>query len=270
MTYNLVSVNGFTSELDHPFQYEQSTGELIARDDLDFEADVEWRVRVSAADPTGNTAEAEILVTLRDINDNAPIFIDGPYDAIYTNLQTSRIYIFNSEDLDRGINGLYDMEIVGAERSGDSVVVTINATDFGNPSLTGSTTVTVDISQLLPCSLVDFTLEYTRGGDESTLFASALCDFSQAPQDVSIVLGGSHTFQCAARGSADLTITYRWLHNGSFITESSANGSLTLTNIQFSDAGSYACRATNALGTIQASPPAFVGVLGRLDHVTFM
>ncbi|KAL9975056.1 hypothetical protein ACROYT_G012172 [Oculina patagonica] len=75
------------------------------------------------------------------------------------------------------------------------------------------------------------------------------------PQEVTPVIGSSVHLPCVAE--SDLRTTITWTKDGmsSFPVESSflLNGTLVIENIKKSHEGSYTCRATNALTTIEAN-----------------
>ena len=74
------------------------------------------------------------------------------------------------------------------------------------------------------------------------------------PQEVSPIMGSTVHLPCVA--DSDLRPTITWTKNGepSLLVESNVlqNGSLLIQNIKKSHQGSYTCRATNALTTIEA------------------
>ena len=73
---------------------------------------------------------------------------------------------------------------------------------------------------------------------------------TQQPQSIAGTLGGSATFAVTARGTQPLS--YQWDLNGSAITNATTS-SLTISNIQFSDAGSYFVIVTNSVGSVEST-----------------
>ncbi|XP_068232681.1 neural-cadherin-like isoform X1 [Palaemon carinicauda] len=107
------SLSGQGIDVEHPenshFQIVSSTGEIFARKPLDRDhpgGRPNWGLTVFAQDEggTGLVGYSEIVVHLRDVNDNAPIFLQ---DLYYGNITE---------------NGEYDQE-----------VVTIKAEDYDDP-----------------------------------------------------------------------------------------------------------------------------------------
>jgi len=74
--------------------------------------------------------------------------------------------------------------------------------------------------------------------------------FVSQPAPVVALAGSTVGFSASASGTAP--IYYRWLKNGSIIS-GATNNTLTLTNVQNADAGSYALVASNSVGTATSS-----------------
>lgn len=74
--------------------------------------------------------------------------------------------------------------------------------------------------------------------------------FLTQPSSVIAVAGGTATFSATVSGTAP--ISYQWLKNGAAITGATSL-TLSLTNLQNSDAGAYALRASNSLGAVTSS-----------------
>ncbi|MHB8519340.1 MAG: LamG-like jellyroll fold domain-containing protein [Limisphaerales bacterium] len=71
------------------------------------------------------------------------------------------------------------------------------------------------------------------------------------PQSQNAVFGAGVTFTVSAGGSAPLT--YQWTFNGNDLP-GATNATLTLTNLQDAQAGTYGVRISNALGTVTSVP----------------
>jgi len=85
------------------------------------------------------------------------------------------------------------------------------------------------------------------------------------PASVSVDPGATATFAVAATGSVPLS--YQWRRNG--VALSGATGtSLTLTNVQSADAGSYSVTVTNNLGSVSSNPAVLSVRLARLTNVS--
>ena len=86
----------------------------------------------------------------------------------------------------------------------------------------------------------------------------------QQPESQTAVEGDAVTFSVTAVGTPPLS--YRWRRNGAAITPYRIGGStLTLTNVQLSNAGSYSVIITNSLSTGVLSSSAVLTVLADSD-----
>lgn len=259
-----MTVNGMAQELNHPFTLDLFTGTLSARRDLNFEEESTWVIKISAQDPSSNMATHFIYVTLNDVNDNPPMFLGTPYRPLYAQETQQLVLRPEAEDVDTGLGGLFEMAVEGYEQISDSqYTINLTATDFGRPRLTGRVTFLLEIAaSLVPCRFVGFELSHTNLTTMGELSVVSLCGFKQEPVDADFVLGGNHVFSCRAISNQGAELSYQWIRNGSHVA-GGTSPQLTITNIDFEDAGQYACRASIAgLGAIQTRP-AVATVLGK-------
>ncbi len=82
------------------------------------------------------------------------------------------------------------------------------------------------------------------------------------PEDLEVTVGGTATFTVTAIGTAPLT--FQWRKNGALLTNGArisgaATATLTVSNVDLSDAASYSVGISNALGT-RTSPAALLTV----------
>ena len=157
------------------FEVDSTSGALTAPQGLDAEAYTHHVVTVRASD-MGNPIEhddIDIEITITDINDNAPVFTDGPYTlpsvteaqlsfgvvgsvtaedidltspnnvivSYFLVTEDSRFIIDNSGEI------TYNEEL-DADVGDPNIVLTVGATDSGSPSLTGYTTVSFVIGEI--------------------------------------------------------------------------------------------------------------------------
>ncbi len=105
-----------------------------------------------------------------------------------------------------------------------------------------------------------------RSGDETVGYARATFDYTppslplwvQQPRSQFVLDGGTVTLKALAIGAGP--ITYQWLWNGEELA-GATNTTLTLTGMTANQAGAYAVRASNALGS-QLSATATLAVVG--------
>ncbi|XP_062865096.1 protocadherin Fat 1a [Trichomycterus rosablanca] len=88
------------------FSIVPDTGELKTLDDLDYEEEAVHRMKVRAVDGGGRYCEAEVEVTLVDVNDNAPRFSSDPYTiTVFENTELhTPVAQLQATDLDTGSN----------------------------------------------------------------------------------------------------------------------------------------------------------------------
>jgi hypothetical protein len=144
--------------------------------------------------------------------------------------------------------------------------VTFSATATGTPApslqwyrnsqaLGGATSATLTLNNVQAGDAGAYALVATNAAGSATSQAATLTLLSQPaaapsitsePSNVTAAIGGTATFSVTATGSP--TPSYQWRKNGANIGGATGS-SLTLTNIQEADAGSYSVIATNAFGS---------------------
>lgn len=84
------------------------------------------------------------------------------------------------------------------------------------------------------------------------------------PQSQTAELGASVGFQVGATG--DPPLIYQWLFNGTYgVSGVATNPALNLTNVQFTQTGSYSVVVSN-LSAAVTSPPAFLNVIAPVER----
>ena len=166
--------DAFNLSFSYDDTLERTIGQLYQLDPFDRESTTNFTLFVRAVDE-GNelfrrTSEATISVTVIDVNDNSPVFVDAPYSVRvpeHTNISTFLLQVV-AEDLDSGTNAEVSYQIVPSisefEIDMESGNITINtdldrrsqsfysfnitATDGGNPPLSNTTTVEVTVTEI--------------------------------------------------------------------------------------------------------------------------
>ena len=78
-------------EVTFPFEINSTTGEIKLLRNLDYEVAQEWRFNVSGVDNGDSVDVAEVIVTVEDLNDNAPRFTEHVFEiALSENTTLSR------------------------------------------------------------------------------------------------------------------------------------------------------------------------------------
>ncbi len=86
------------------------------------------------------------------------------------------------------------------------------------------------------------------------------------PANQTIFAGLSATFSAVAIGPRPLN--YQWLFNDTNVIEGATTGTLTLTNVQPSQAGNYSVLVTNAYGAVTSSNAVLTVVVGNPPIIT--
>ncbi|XP_041444732.1 protocadherin gamma-B5 isoform X22 [Xenopus laevis] len=151
------------------FTINPNNGEIKTISNVDFEEEKYYDISVQAKDSGGLVGNAKVLIEIMDENDNSPeisvtsintpIFEDSPPGTV--------VALIKAHDLDFGINGEVDCEIIGVvpfkllltsgnfykivttsildrERS-SHYNITIQATDKGSPALSYQKTIRLDV-----------------------------------------------------------------------------------------------------------------------------
>ena len=156
------------------FTIERETGIVLLSQLLDFEQVQAYSLTLRAVD-SGTpplTATAQLIVEVTDINDNAPMFLEPAYSvSVAEDLPEMDIIIFvNASDDDSSSNAAITYSIIGGNGDGlfsirslsgavfslreldyestERVDLIVAARDGGQPSLSTSTTVTIQITDV--------------------------------------------------------------------------------------------------------------------------
>ncbi|KAH9514839.1 Protocadherin-11 Y-linked [Bulinus truncatus] len=172
ITYQLSS--RVSDKIRNTFYINQKTGEIFAMSSIDYEADKQFQITVEALDngPTQLTARASITLNVVDANDNAPVInvnqLLGP-DISESQPVGSFIAYISVSDQDSGDNGMvicdmnddhFTLDKMDLTNTGRFKVtlsqpldfetkhihkVTIACRDNGQPSLSSSAVITVNV-----------------------------------------------------------------------------------------------------------------------------
>ncbi|XP_040892286.1 protocadherin-23 [Toxotes jaculatrix] len=160
----------FSGNENHIFSINRHTGEIRVQKDnsLDFEVTPQIQL-VVLADNGLQTAHCRVSITLLDINDNAPLFEHSGYRTAVWEGQVHNTYIMQvfASDADSGMNGQIEYSIVSGNHNEafilDSVrgilatnvlldreitpsyKLVLQAADRGNPPLSSTTTIRVQV-----------------------------------------------------------------------------------------------------------------------------
>ena len=87
------------------------------------------------------------------------------------------------------------------------------------------------------------------------------------PQNKQVTFGSSVTLTCTS--SLSSSVTFSWTHNGTIInTQSTVNGDtnrLTISNVRYSDGGSYACIVRSGSLSMISNTATITVLYGKLN-----
>ncbi|XP_059030831.1 protocadherin gamma-A3 isoform X6 [Mustela lutreola] len=154
------------------FDLNSVTGDISILKSLDYEDATFYEIKIEAQDGPGLLSRAKILVTVLDVNDNAPeIAITSLTGSVPEEAPAGReIALINVHDQDSGQNGQVTVSVLGnipfnLEKSIDQYYrlvtsrsldceqvseynITLRATDGGNPPLSMSTHITLHVEDI--------------------------------------------------------------------------------------------------------------------------
>src|SRR5581483_3146687 len=120
----------------------------------------------------------------------------------------------------------------------------------GTPTAPGTYTFSLTAFEFGATSgLQSDSFNYTVTVDAATA-ATVAPTFTTQPAPQTVTAGATVTLTAAASGTP--APTYQWLKNGTAIA-GATSATLTLTNVQAADAGSYSVVATNSVGNVPSS-----------------
>ncbi len=122
-------------------------------------------------------------------------------------------------------------------------------------SISGATSSSYTISDVQTADAGSYSVQIVNGGGSVTSSAATLTvnvpvTITSQPQNQTATQGQSATFSVTAGGTAPLV--YQWYFNGSAIS-SATSSSLTLSDVQTSQAGSYTVVVSNVVGPVTSS-----------------
>ncbi|XP_029020994.1 protocadherin alpha-8-like isoform X11 [Betta splendens] len=160
--------------IDDKFALDENTGELSVKGNIDYEENQAYEIRVQARDKgtPPRSAHSKVLVEVIDTNDNAPeISVSSLMSPVKEDAEIgSAVAMVTITDKDGGKNGLTSCKIAGSvpfklksnyknyysllvdepldRESVSQYNVSITATDEGSPSLSTTSVVTIQVSDV--------------------------------------------------------------------------------------------------------------------------
>ncbi|KAM4555445.1 protocadherin Fat 2 isoform 1-T1 [Odontesthes bonariensis] len=189
------------------FHLEHRTGQLFTLGELDREKDLDFNLVAKATDGGGRSCQADIMLMVQDMNDNAPRFSSSHYEVTVFDNTTVRtpVAVIYAKDPDTGINsevkysllagdeGYFSLDefsgVLRLERpltsdTPPAFELKVKATDRGLPRhLYSVATMTVDVVSLDNYQPVFLSSEYTAQLPESIAVGSEVLSVSALTRD---------------------------------------------------------------------------------------
>ena len=247
VTYSITSGNNLNR-----FEIDENTGEIRITEQLDREEFGLYTLSVTATDSAGLFASQQVKVTVQDINDNTPMFIDAPYEFYFSNnvVRSYRREVMTVQAMDGdALNSGSFFFSLSADVDDLETIIELTVTDRGAQPRSSNTTLTVIFERR--CILQTYAINELSG----LITADLLCSVEINPAEVAVTAGQTGRFSCEI--SRNSRVTYQWLLEGSQITipdvlsQSESQAELLVRDFQREDVGSYACRASSAAGSLQ-------------------
>ena len=187
-----------------------STGELRVKSALDRETQASYTLRLEARDGAASprSSTTSVILTVTDVNDNAPVFDMGRYDfEVYEDKATDELVgTILATDKDQGQNGnvVYDIQnnrdaqtfsldvnsgklklAKGVDRETQaSYAFTVTARDRGNPSRSSTVNVKVTIKDVNDNAPTFSKAQYDCSVSENLASDIAVCFVTATDRDV--------------------------------------------------------------------------------------
>ncbi|KAM8841936.1 protocadherin Fat 1a isoform 9-T12 [Synchiropus picturatus] len=256
-------LHGIGSEL---FFIDSDTGELKTMQPLDREEQSEHRFKVRAVDGGGRYCEADVHITVEDVNDNAPEFSADPYTlTVFENTETGTyVAKLQAADVDTGVNsnilysfadsadGFFSIDettgVISLERPLDREVqavydLTARASDQGSPRLSSLCHVVISVLDINDNPPVFEHREYTATLSEDVAVGTQVLRVQAASRDTeaageisySIISGNEHGMFSVDTHSGDIFVIepldYEISHEYYITIEATDGGSPPLSDI---------------------------------------
>ncbi|XP_034634960.1 protocadherin gamma-A12-like isoform X7 [Trachemys scripta elegans] len=204
ITYSLRKMKDKASQI---FQVDSKTGEISTVGNLDYEEAASYEMEVQAKDVGDLSARSKVLVTVIDVNDNAPrITITSLFSSVIEDSPPETlIALLNIRDKDSGDNGEVTCSIPGnlpfrLQKSFDNYYslvtdrpldrervsdynVAITATDRGTPNLASQITILVHLSDINDNAPIFNQTSYTLYITENNHSGASLCSLKANDPD---------------------------------------------------------------------------------------
>ena len=226
-------------------------GTIVTRKPLNKTVTPSYTLTIEASNSFAYRSLMDITITVlspSDVN-SPPLFVGLPSAINITDSTiangTTLVTVLAATDRDEGANGRLTYSISGSiQRGNQQTLLTVRVADGGSPSLSATANVTLQFESPCPVQV------YSVNGASGVVTAGLLCRVALSPEESNVTIGGNATLHCNVLGNA--APVYQFAHNDSFVTVPSGVGWLRLEGVSFVDGGTYACKVTTPVGSLQS------------------
>uniref|UniRef100_A0A3B5MHD3 Cadherin domain-containing protein n=1 Tax=Xiphophorus couchianus TaxID=32473 RepID=A0A3B5MHD3_9TELE len=204
VTYDFAHIN---EDVKKKFTIDRKVGEICVIDTVDYEVTTSYEIRVKAKDGLGKSSYAKVIISITDVNDNAPVFsLKSLTNPIPEDTPSgTEVGIINVQDRDSennrqvrcSIQENVPFKLVPSIKNYYSLVttgqldrelvsdynITIIATDEGSPPLSSSKTIHLSVADINDNPPVFEEQSYSAFVSENNKPGSSLCTVSARDPD---------------------------------------------------------------------------------------
>ncbi|XP_018535389.1 protocadherin gamma-A5-like [Lates calcarifer] len=204
VTYTFSNVKGKSGE---KFKIDSFSGKITVADNIDYEKDKKYEIRVIAKDQGGLSDATKVVIEVTDINDNAPVINIMSFTSLISEdvPPGTTIAVFNVKDADSERNGqitcsvdsnlpfkiqssltnYYNLlsDIPFDRESKSEYNITITATDSGSPPLSTKAALHIRISDVNDNAPVFTKLKYAANVIENNVLGMSIFSVSARDSD---------------------------------------------------------------------------------------
>ncbi|XP_077387706.1 protocadherin gamma-A12-like isoform X34 [Festucalex cinctus] len=196
-----------TEDVKKLFSIDRKMGAISVIGTVDYESSTSYEIRVKAKDGLGLSTYAKVVISITDVNDNAPVIhLESLTNPVAENVPTgTEVGIINVQDKDSEMNGQVrcsiqqnvPFKLVPSIKNYYSLVttgqldrelvsdynITISATDEGSPPLSSSKSVHLSVGDINDNPPVFEEQSYSAYVSENNKAGSTLCSVSARDPD---------------------------------------------------------------------------------------
>ena len=212
----------------------------------------------------------QVEISITDLNDNAPQFLNEPYFASAESAFVEEGFLITVEalDQDQGVNAEITYTLISAIKSTQKTEtqLLVAATDGGSPSQSAETSINVTFSA--PCTSQEYEIDSVTG----VVSGVFLCSVNMEPDQQVVIINSNYSFDCSLTGYIPGGIMSLY-HNASqtgdevVLSAGQTNAMFQRLNAAFVDAGSYQCEVqvtSGNLGSLLSLTSSVVSIVGEL------